>query len=69
MFFLSKRRKGDLYKLAIELGVREISEMEMIEIKTIITMSESYEEDSDFVKGLLEMFISSRLEEERKQKE
>jgi hypothetical protein len=65
MAFLAKGKKEDLRCLAIELGESVPSEIKVIELKNLVTKSVSYEEE--FVKGMLDTIINSRLEKEKKE--
>ncbi|GFV90323.1 uncharacterized protein TNCV_4380381 [Trichonephila clavipes] len=66
-----KREKADLIKLAIELGECESigEELKIIEVRTKILTNNAYKEDPEFVKCIFEGVVSSRIDEENKQKE
>ncbi|GFX51133.1 uncharacterized protein TNCV_2734841 [Trichonephila clavipes] len=69
MSFLGKGKKGDLIKVAIELGEFESDgeEIKIIELRAKILASDAYKEDPEFVRCIFEGIVSNRIDEEKEQ--
>lgn len=69
MAFLAKGNKKDLQVLASELGIQDVENLKVLELKNAILKVDGYEEE--FVKGMLNNVIEDRNNaiEDRKRKE
>ncbi|CAL1286159.1 unnamed protein product [Larinioides sclopetarius] len=64
MAYLGTRRKHDLINLATELGLQVTEGLKVVELKQLITSSESY--DEEFTKNLFKSIIDERMKAEKK---
>ncbi|GFW51684.1 hypothetical protein TNCV_1186161 [Trichonephila clavipes] len=63
MAFLERSRKEDLRMLATELGLAPSDNLKIIELKGLITFSDSY--DEEFVKDVLSVIVEERTATEK----
>ncbi|GBM63430.1 hypothetical protein AVEN_120556-1 [Araneus ventricosus] len=68
MAFWGKALKGDLQKLAENLGIEVGVSATIIEIKKTIQAIPNYDEEVDYIKDLLETLKATCLEEEKEAK-